>query len=114
MSGAVAAYGSLVLAILCEVIGTSFLKASEEFTRLWPTVIMAASYGCAFYLLTIVMRSIPVGVAYAVWSGLGVVLISVVGLVVFKQRLDLPAYIGLGLIVAGVVVVNVFSKTSGH
>ncbi|SBV94889.1 multidrug resistance protein; DLP12 prophage [uncultured delta proteobacterium] len=107
-------YGSLLLAIVCEVIATSSLKASEEFTRLWPTLIMAAGYLCAFYCLTIVMRTMPIGIAYALWSGLGIVLISLIGLLVFKQRLDLPACIGIGLIVAGVIVVNVFSKSSAH
>lgn len=114
MNGPTIAYGSLVLAIVCEVVGTSSMKASEQFTRLLPSLVTVASYGCAFYLLSIVMRTVPVGVTYAVWSGLGIVLISVVGVVVFKQRLDLPACIGLGLILAGVVVLNLFSKTAGH
>lgn len=114
MSGSFVTYGSLLLAIVFETIGTSSLKASEEFTRLWPTLIMAVCYLCAFYLLTIVMRAMPIGIAYAVWSGLGIVLISLIGLLVFKQRLDLPACVGIGLIVAGVIVVNVFSKSASH
>ena len=108
------AYGSLGLAIVCEVIGTSALKESQQFTRFGPTLVMAACYLCAFYLLSIVMRTLPVGVAYAIWSGLGIVLIAAIGLVIFKQQLDLPACIGLGLIVAGVIVVSIFSKTAGH
>ena len=79
-----------------------------------PTAGMAVCYGLAFYLLSIALRQMPVGIAYAIWSGLGVVLISVIGTVVFRQRLDLPAVIGLCLIVAGVVVINVFSRTVGH
>ena len=114
MSGAFAAYGSLILAIACEVVGTSALKASDEFSRLVPTLIVAVSYGCAFYLLAIVMRTVPVGVAYAIWSGLGIVLISVIGFFCFGQKLDTPACIGMGLIVAGVLVVNLFSNSIGH
>ena len=114
MSAAITTYGALAAAIVCEIIGTSFLKQSEEFTRLVPTAVTAVSYACAFYFLTVTLRTLPVGIAYAIWSGLGVVLISVIGRVVFKQQLDLPAYIGLGLIVAGVLVVNIFSKTASH
>lgn len=114
MNGTMAAYGSLLAAILCEVAGTTALKASEGFTRPLPTLVMAIGYGCSFYLLTIVMRAMPVGVAYAVWSGLGIVLISLVGFCVFGQRLDFPACIGLALIIAGVLVINLFSKSAGH
>jgi len=101
-------------AILCEVVGTSLLQASNQFTRVWPTLGMAACYLMAFYLLSLTLRSMPVGIAYAIWSGLGVVLISVIGLVAFKQRLDWPAIAGLVMIVGGVVVINLFSKTAGH
>ena len=114
LSGAFVAYGSLVLAVICEVIGTSALKASNEFSRLVPTLIMATSYGCAFYLLSIVMRTVPVGVAYAIWSGVGIVLISAIGFFCFGQKLDAPACIGMGLIVAGVLVVNLFSNSAVH
>lgn len=114
MNATYTVYGSLLSAIVLEVIGTSALKASENFSRLYPTLLMAISYGCAFYLLTIVMRSMPVGIVYAIWSGLGIVLISIAGLFLFDQKLDLPACIGLGLIVSGVLVVNLFSKTVGH
>lgn len=114
MNGAVTTYAALIAAIVCEVIGTSFLQQSQQFTRLVPTVLMAVFYGAAFFLLSITLKTLPVGVAYAIWSGLGIVLISAVGYVFFRQTLDLAAMIGLGLIIAGVVVVNVFSKTVGH
>jgi small multidrug resistance pump len=114
MNGAVMTYAALIAAIVCEVIGTSFLQQSQQFTRLVPTALMAVFYGAAFFLLSITLKTLPVGVAYAIWSGLGIVLISVVGYVFFRQTLDLAAMIGLGLIIAGVVVVNVFSKTVGH
>lgn len=114
MNGAVITYAALIAAIVCEVIGTSFLQQSQQFTRLVPTVLMAVFYGAAFFLLSITLKTLPVGVAYAIWSGLGIVLISAVGYVFFRQTLDLAAMIGLGLIIAGVVVVNVFSKTVGH
>ncbi|WP_390919429.1 DMT family transporter [Neorhizobium turbinariae] len=107
-------YVSLGTAIALEVIGTTFLQQSQQFTRLVPTMLMALCYGAAFYLLSIALRVMPMGIVYAIWSGLGIVLISGVGLVVFRQKLDLAAMIGLGLIIAGVVVVNVFSKTVGH
>ncbi len=107
-------YAALMAAIVFEVVGTSFLQASEQFTRPLPTALMAVSYGAAFYLLSISLKLIPVGIAYAIWSAVGIVLISLIGFVVFKQALDTPALIGLGLIVAGVVVVNVFSSTIPH
>lgn len=96
-------------AIVAEVIGTSALKASDGFTRLWPSVIVVVGYACAFWLLALTLRSIPVGVAYAIWAGLGIVLIALVGVVLFGQKLDAGAVIGMSLIVAGVVVMNVFS-----
>lgn len=107
-------YAALGGAIVLEVVGTSLLQASEQFTRPLPTALMALSYGAAFYLLSISLKLIPVGIAYAIWSAVGIVLISAVGFFVFKQTLDTPALIGLGLIVAGVVVVNVFSSTMPH
>lgn len=107
-------YALLFTAIVLEVIGTSALKASEQFTKLLPVLVMVACYGMSFFFLSLVLRTLPVGVAYAIWSGLGIVLISLVGVVWFKQPLDLPAMLGLGMIVAGVVVVNLFSKSVGH
>lgn len=108
------AYGALGLAIVLEVIATSSLQASQQFTKPLPSLIVAAGYAGAFYLLSHVLKHVPVGIAYATWSGLGIVLISLAGWLVFKQRLDVPALIGLALIVAGVVIVNGFSKSATH
>lgn len=114
MNPALITYGSLLSAIALEVVGTTLLQQSQQFTRILPTIGMALCYGAAFYLLSITLRVLPVGIAYAIWSGLGIVLISVVGLIVFRQSLDMAAMIGLGFIIAGVVIVNVFSKTVAH
>ncbi|MBW6396341.1 QacE family quaternary ammonium compound efflux SMR transporter [Roseomonas sp. HJA6] len=107
-------YVYLGIAIVAEVIATSALKASEGFTRPWPSLLTMVGYAIAFYCLSLTLRVIPTGVAYAIWSGVGIVLISAVGWVWFRQALDLPAMIGMGLIIAGVAVVNMFSKTAGH
>jgi small multidrug resistance pump len=107
-------YLPLMVAIVLEVIATSALQASQQFTRLWPTLLMALGYAGAFYFLSIALRGIPVGVAYAIWSGLGIVLISVIGWVIFGQKLDLAAIVGLGFILVGVLIVNLFSKTASH
>lgn len=104
----------LGLAIVGEVIGTSALKAAEGFTRLWPSLIVISGYAAAFYFLSLTLRSIPVGVAYAVWSGIGIVLISLVAFLLYGQRLDLPALLGIALIVAGVLVINLFSGLGSH
>lgn len=104
----------LGLAIVAEVIGTSALKASEGFTRMGPSVVVVASYAIAFYCLSLVLKTLPVGITYAVWSGLGIVLITLVAFVLYGQKIDLPGLIGMGLIMAGVVVLNVFSKTAAH
>jgi small multidrug resistance pump len=101
-------------AIVAEVIGTSALKASDGFTRVWPSVLVVVGYAIAFWLLALTLRTIPVGVAYAIWSGLGIVLIALVGLFAFGQKLDAAAVIGMALIVAGVLVMNVFSKSLGE
>lgn len=101
----------LSAAILAEVAATSALKASDGFTRLWPSLIVVIGYGVAFYFLALTLRAIPVGIAYAIWSGVGIVLISAIAWLVFGQKLDAPAILGVGLIVAGVVVLNVFSKS---
>lgn len=109
-----AAYGALGVAIVLEVIGTTMLQKSEQFTRLLPTLAMAICYLSAFYFLSIVLKTMPVGLAYAIWSGLGIVLISIIGYVLFEQKLDLAALVGLGFIIVGVVIVNGFSKSIGH
>nr|WP_314436847.1 SMR family transporter [uncultured Brevundimonas sp.] len=109
-----ATWAALLGAIALEVAGTTMLQASQQFTRAWPTAGMAVCYGLAFYLLSIALKQMPVGIAYAIWSGLGVVAISLIGLVVFRQRLDLAAVIGLTMIVGGVVVINLFSRAATH
>lgn len=108
------AYMYLAVAIVCEVIATTALKASDGFTQLWPSVVTVIGYAVAFYCLAMTLKVIPTGVAYALWSGIGIVLISVAGWVVFRQVLDTPAMIGMGLIIAGVVVINAFSNTVRH
>ncbi len=107
-------YVALTIAIIAEVVATSALKACESFTRLGPSLLVVAGYVFAFYFLSITVRSVPLGLAYAVWSGLGSALIVLVSWLVFKQVLDAPAFIGVGLIIAGCVVLNVFSKASAH
>lgn len=104
----------LFLAIVSETIATSTLKSSEGFSRLWPSVITVVGYVVAFYFLSLTLRTIPVGIAYAIWSGVGVVLITLVGWFIFGQKLDAPALIGMGLIVCGVLVMNLFSTAMGH
>ncbi|OEY67262.1 DMT family transporter [Marinobacter sp. X15-166B] len=104
----------LLTAIVAEVVATSALKSSEGFSRLWPSLIVVLGYGIAFYFLSLMLRTIPVGVAYALWSGIGIVLISVVGWLAFGQRLDAPAVVGMALIIAGVLVMNVLSKSIPH
>lgn len=102
----------LGIAIVTEVLGTSALKSAEGFTRLLPSVIVIVSYSISFYLLSLCLRSIPVGVVYAVWSGVGIVLLALIGAFFFRQTLDTPAIIGVGLILAGVLVINLFSHTA--
>lgn len=104
----------LAAAIVSEVIATSCLKATEGFTRLWPSIIVVVGYVLAFYFLSLTLRTIPVGVAYAIWSGVGVVLIALSGWLFLGQTLDIAAVIGLVLIVAGVVVINMFSRSISH
>jgi|ERR1700722_8993418 small multidrug resistance pump len=108
------AYVLLAVAIVAEVVATSALRASEGFTRLVPSTVVVIGYCISFYLLSLTLKSIPVGIVYAVWSGAGIVLITLVAALLFKQIPDLPAVIGMSLIVAGVVVLNVFSKVSAH
>lgn len=104
----------LSLAIVSEVVATSALKASHGFTQLWPSLVVIAGYALAFFFLSLTLRTMPVGVAYAIWSGVGIVLVTLIAWFVFKQSLDIPAIIGLTLIVAGVVILQVFSKSSAH
>lgn len=111
MSPTVIAYCCLAGAIIFEIIGTTFLVKSEEFSRLLPTTITVILYGLSFYLLTKSLRVIPLGIAYALWGGIGIVLTALIGLIVFKQSIDTAAIIGIGLIVAGVVVLNLFSTS---
>jgi small multidrug resistance pump len=108
------AWFTLGLAILAEVIGTSALKASNGFSNLLPSIVVIVGYGVAFFCLSLTLRQMPIGIAYAVWSGAGTALIALIGVVLYKQRLDMPAMIGIGLIVTGVLVLNLFSKSSAH
>lgn len=107
-------YLFLGIAILSEVVATSALKNAEGFTRLLPSLVVAVGYGAAFYFLSLALRVIPIGVAYAIWSGIGIVLISIVAYFLHGQKLDLPALLGMGLIVAGVLVIQLFSRSQAH
>ncbi|MES2070990.1 MAG: multidrug efflux SMR transporter [Pseudomonadota bacterium] len=104
----------LAVAIVAEVIATSALKAADGFTKPWPTLLVALGYGIAFYCLSITVRTMPIGIVYAIWSGAGVTLIAMVAWLFYQQSLDLPAILGMALIVAGVVILNVFSKSAAH
>jgi len=104
----------LVIAIISEVIATSALKSSAGFTRLWPSIIVVTGYASAFYFLSLTLNVIPIGIAYAIWSGVGVALIALISWLYFKQPLDFAAIVGLLLIVAGVLVINLFSKSVAH
>lgn len=108
------AYILLFFAIICEVVATSSLKLSNGFSQLVPSIITVIGYAASFYLLSLTLKSIPVGVAYAIWSGIGIVLVSVIAWFFFKQALDVAALVGMGLIMLGVIIINVFSSTSGH
>ncbi|MCA0044991.1 DMT family transporter [Celeribacter litoreus] len=107
-------YLFLIAAIISEVIGTTALNATQQFTRPLPSIIVVVGYGLAFYFLTHVLKVMPVGVVYAIWSGLGVVLITLFGLVIYGQKIDLAAAIGMSMIIAGVIVIHMFSKTATH
>lgn len=107
-------YLYLAIAIVAEVIATSALKCSDEFSKLGPSLLVIVGYGLAFYFLSLVLKTIPIGIAYAIWSGMGVVLIAIVGVVVFDETLDWAAIIGMLLIVSGVFVLNVFSNSASH
>ena len=104
----------LAAAIVAEVIATSALKASDGFTRLWPSLLVVVGYGTAIYLLSLTLKVIPVGIVYAIWSGVGIVLIAIAATLFLGQRLDAPAMLGMALIVSGVVVIHLFSRVSVH
>jgi small multidrug resistance pump len=110
----VSAYLTLAIAVIAEVIGTSALKSSAGFTRLLPSLIVVVGYGAAFYFMSLSLRTMPVGIAYGIWSGLGIILISAIGWIALGQKLDLPALIGLGLILSGLLVINLLSRSTGH
>ena len=107
-------YLILFLAVMAETIGTTALQASQQFTRLGPSVLVVLAYALSFYLLSITLRTMPVGVVYALWSGLGIVLIATIGWVVFGQKLDFAAIIGLLMIIGGIAVIHLFSAASPH
>lgn len=114
MNSLLLAYLLLGLAVISEVIGSTFIVKSEGFTKLFPSLMVLILFSIALYLLSQVIKTIPLGVAYAIWGGVGIVLTAVAGYFVFKQSLDAPALIGIGLIVSGVFVINLFSKSTGH
>lgn len=107
-------YIYLSIAVIAEVIATTALKASDGFTVPLPSIIVVLGYGLAFFMLSLVLRTVPMGIAYAIWAGLGIVLITIAGAIVYRQVPDLPALIGMTMIVGGVVVINMFSKSTGH
>lgn|SRR5690606_11527521 len=104
----------LAIAIVGEVIATSFLRASAGFTQIGPTIVVVVGYAITFYFFSLALQTIPVGVGYAIWSGVGIVLVSIIAFFAYGQTLDLPALIGIGLILAGVLVINLFSQSSAH
>ncbi|MGE8294132.1 MAG: DMT family transporter [Pseudomonas sp.] len=107
-------YLYLAIAIAAEVVATTSMKAIDGFNKPLPLLLVVGGYGIAFWMLTLVVRTIPVGIAYAIWAGLGIVLVSVAALFLYQQKLDLPAMLGMGLIVSGVVVIQLFSQSTGH
>ncbi len=107
-------YVYLLIAIVAEVIATSALKSSDGFSRLAPSVLVVAGYGVAFYFLSLTLRTIPLGVSYAIWSGVGIVLVTLIGTFIFRQPIDPPAIIGICFIILGVLILNIFSKTVPH
>ncbi|ENV43593.1 hypothetical protein F955_02677 [Acinetobacter schindleri CIP 107287] len=114
MNALLLAYGLLGLAIITEVIGSTFLVKSEGFSKLFPSIMVVVLFSIAFYLLSQVIKTIPLGIAYAIWGGVGIVLTAIVGYVLFKQTLDGPALLGIALIVSGVAIINLFSQSTGH
>lgn len=114
MNALLLAYGLLGLAIITEVIGSIFLVKSEGFSKLFPSIMVVVLFSIAFYLLSQVIKTIPLGIAYAIWGGVGIVLTAIVGYVLFKQTLDAPALLCIALIVSGVAIINLFSQSTGH
>jgi small multidrug resistance pump len=108
------AYIFLAIAIAAEVVATTSMKALDGFNKPLPLLLVVAGYGIAFWMLSLVVKTIPVGIAYAIWAGMGIVLVSIAAVFLYQQRLDLPAILGMGLIVSGVVVIQVFSQSAGH
>lgn len=107
-------YIYLFLAVLAETIGTSALQASQQFTKLWPSLLVVVAYAISFYLLALTLKYMPVGIMYAIWSGLGIVLIAGIGFLYFGQKLDAPAFLGLAMIIGGIVIIHLFSKSAVH
>jgi small multidrug resistance pump len=107
-------YLFLIAAIITEVAATSALPASQQFTRLWPSVIVVVGYGLSFFFLSMTLKFMTVGVVYAMWSGLGIIAVAAIGYFAYQQRLDLPAMLGMGLIISGVIVINLFSNSASH
>ena len=107
-------YLFLLVAVFAETIGTSSIQSSQQFTRLWPSVLAFASFAVAFYFLSLTLKVLPVGIMYAMWSGLGIIFIAAIGWIYFGQKLDLAAVFGMALILAGIVVINLFSSTATH
>lgn len=107
-----AAYWYLFIAIVAEVIATSALKSAQEFTKFWPSTIVVVGYLASFYFLMLVLRTMPIGVTYAIWSGVGIVLVTLVGIALYKKIPDLPAIIGMAFIVVGVAIIHLFSKVA--
>ena len=108
------AWLTLIIAIVAEVIATTALKASDSFTQLWPSLLAVVGYAIAFYFLTLTLRTVPTGIPYAIGSGLGIVLITIASFLIYRQTIDLTGMLGMGLIIAGVVVLNLFSKSASH
>ena len=107
-------YIYLFAAVLAETIGTSALQASAQFTRLWPSVLVVVAYAISFYLLGLTLKYMPVGIMYAIWSGLGIVFIALIGWIIFRQSLDLAAVVGISMIIAGIIVIQIFSGSARH
>lgn len=114
MQSTMAAYIFLVIAIFFEIVATALLIKTEQFTRLIPSVLVLSFYGISFYFLSLSLKYISIGIAYALWSAVGIVCIALIGFIFFKQRLDFPAILGIVLIIIGVVVINLFSKAVNH